>query len=161
MPWLRDATGVVMTMNRLIFFSLALSFLPSCTKSCGAKKEQAEEKASVFFVEPKNNAEVSSPVKVVFGVKGKTVRPALEDVTDQTSGHHHLLVDNPEGFIEKGQPVPVDARHIHFGKGETEATIELAPGIHTLSMQFADGAHISYGKDMAATITVTVVEPKP
>jgi hypothetical protein len=147
---------------KLLCIAMGLSLLPACTKSCGAKKEQqAEVKASVFFVEPKNNDQLSSPVKVVFGVKGMMVRPALEDVSDQASGHHHILIDHPQGFIEKGQPVPVNERHIHYGKGETEAIIELAPGVHTLSLQFADGAHLSYGKDLAATITVTVVEQAP
>lgn len=139
-----------------------LSLVPACTKSCEKAQEKPQEKAvpsaSVYFEAPKNNDQLASPVHVIFGVKGMTVRPALEDVNDKTSGHHHILIDHPTGFIEKGQVIPADARHIHFGKGETNATIELTPGVHTLSMQFGDGAHLSYGKDMAATITVTIVE---
>lgn len=136
-----------------IFFSL------SCQKSC-AQDSKAKEEQSVFFETPKDGETLTSPFEVKFGVKGMTVRPAMEDVNDKTSGHHHLLIDSPKGFIEEGQAIPVDERHIHYGKGQTSATIELSPGVHTLSMQFADGAHLSYGKKMATTITVTITEPK-
>jgi len=136
---------------------LLMILLPGCTKSCEKAGEKKEAEKSVFFVEPKDHAEVTSPVHVKFGVKGMAVRPALEDINDKTSGHHHLLIDDPKGFVEKGQAVPADATHIHYGKGETETYIELSPGLHTLSLQFADGAHLSYGKDMATSITVTVL----
>lgn len=147
-----------------MFMAASLMILTSgCTKSCGKNHEEKQEhgkaeEASVFFVEPANNAQVTSPVKVVFGLKGMKVRPALEDVQDKSSGHHHILIDHPQGFIEKGQVITADEKHIHYGKGETEAVIELSPGVHTLTLQLADGAHISYGKELSATISVTVVE---
>lgn len=137
---------------------VTLLLLSGCTKSCEKTQENKALEVAVFFETPSNNAEVTSPVEVKFGVKGMKVRPALQDVNDKTSGHHHILIDNPKGYIEKGQAIPVDAQHIHYGKGETSAQIDLPPGVHTLSMQFADGAHLSYGKEMAATITITVVE---
>ncbi len=138
-----------------MIFATSLLFVLSCEKSCQKKASQNE--AGVFFENLENNQEVTSPLMIKFGVKGKTVRPALEDTTDQTSGHHHILIDNPYGFVEKGMPVPMDARHIHYGKGESSAILDLPEGVHTLSLQFADGAHVSYGKEMAATITVKVV----
>ena len=52
--------------------------------------------------------------------------------------------------------MPTDDTHIHFGKGQTETELKLAPGKHTLTMQFADGAHRSYGPDLSSTISVTV-----
>ncbi len=134
-----------------IFVVISMS---SCQKSCETKKEA--NSPSVFFESPKNGEELNSPFEVKFGVRGMTVRPALEDMQDKSSGHHHILIDHPQGFIEDGQAIPVDERHIHYGKGQTTATLELSPGTHTLSMQFADGAHLSYGKKMAATITVTI-----
>lgn len=84
----------------------------------------------------------------------------MEDVQDKTSGHHHILIDHPAGFIEKGVVIPTDARNIHFGKGETSTELSLSPGVHTLSLQFGDGAHLSYGKDMATTITIKVKDEK-
>lgn len=140
------------------FVMAMLSLLPACTKSCG-KKQGAEP--AVSFEAPKNNESVTSPFEVKFAVRGLSVRPAMENIDDTTSGHHHILIDHPTGFIEKGQAIPADSRHIHYGKGEESALLELSPGIHTLSLQFADGAHRSYGKELSATITVTVAEKTP
>jgi hypothetical protein len=106
----------------------------------------------IYFVEPVDGAEVTSPVKVVFGVEGVTVEPAGTVVAEH--GHHHLIVDGEP--IPAGTAVPADATHIHFGKAQTETTVELAPGPHTLTMQFADGRHMSYGPELASTIHVTV-----
>ena len=108
----------------------------------------------VFFVEPKAGAQVSSPVKVVFGLEGMTISPAGQNLGDKTKGHHHLIIDGKS--IPAGQIVPMNATHKHFGKGQTETTLTLAPGKHTLTMQFADAMHMSYGPDMSATIEVDV-----
>jgi hypothetical protein len=110
----------------------------------------------VFFVSPADGATVTSPVKLVFGVEGMEIRPA-GDLTANT-GHHHLIVSDVG--VPAGQAVPNDPTHIHFGQGQTEAEIPLAPGTHKLTMQFADGNHLSYGEPLAATITITVAEPK-
>ena len=86
------------------------------------------------------------------GVEGMDVKPA-GDLTEG-SGHHHLII-GPAG-VDQGTVVPADETHIHFGKGQTETEVELAPGEHKLTLQFANGSHISYGEVMAATITITV-----
>jgi hypothetical protein len=106
----------------------------------------------VHFVQPKDGATVQNPVHVVFGVDGMTVVPAGD--TAANTGHHHLIIDGKP--TPKGEAVPVDDTHIHYGKGQTETDVTLAPGKHTLTMQFADGLHRSYGPDMSSTITVTV-----
>ncbi len=106
----------------------------------------------VSIVAPADGATVSSPFKVQFGVKGMTVKPA-GDLTAGT-GHHHLLINAV--VIAKGEVVPADAQHLHFGKGQTEAELTLAPGTYTLTVLFADGLHKSYGSDMSASIKVTV-----
>jgi Domain of unknown function (DUF4399) len=106
----------------------------------------------VFFVEPANGAVVTSPFKVKFGVAGMEVKPAGDETPN--SGHHHVLV-NMES-MPAGQTIPFSDTHIHFGKGQTEAELKLAPGVYKLTMQFANKDHNSYGKDMAQTITVTV-----
>jgi hypothetical protein len=71
------------------------------------------------------------------------------------TGHHHVIVDAAP--VTARQVVPADAQHIHFGKGQTETSLDLGPGDHTLTLQFADGAHQSYGPGMSATIDVKVV----
>ncbi|PCF96004.1 DUF4399 domain-containing protein [Vreelandella nigrificans] len=108
----------------------------------------------VSFVTPEDGAEVSSPIQVEMAVTGMDIEPAgtMKDGT----GHHHLLID--AGPIAKGEVVPTDDTHIHFGGGQTSYELSLPPGEYTLTLQFADGAHLSYGPDWSSTITVNVVE---
>ncbi len=108
----------------------------------------------VSFKSPKDGAVVAQKFRVKFGVRGKKIRPALEDVNDKKSGHHHIIIDG--AFIPEGQVVPADERHLHFGKGQTQTELTLAPGEHTLTLQLADGAHLSYGEKYSKTIKVTV-----
>ncbi len=107
---------------------------------------------SVDFIEPKDGATVSSPFMVKFGLDGMKVAPAGD--MSEGSGHHHLLIDTDD--IPEGVVIPMDDRHRHFGKGQTEAEIKLPPGRHKLTMQFADGAHRSYGEKLRKSITVDV-----
>ncbi|WP_206100078.1 DUF4399 domain-containing protein [Pandoraea sp. XY-2] len=106
----------------------------------------------VFFVAPTDGATVSNPVAVNFGVEGMAIKPA-GDMTPNT-GHHHLIIDGDP--IPAGQVVPTDDTHLHFGKGQTETSVNLTPGDHTLTLQFANGAHQSYGPAMSQTIKVHV-----
>lgn len=109
-------------------------------------------KAHVFFVEPKDGAKVPTKFLVKMGVEGMTVTPA--GVPKEGTGHHHLLIDHKA--LNKGVVVPTSDTAIHFGKGQTETEVNLKPGKHTLTLQFADGNHQSYGPDLSATITVDV-----
>ncbi|MET3140243.1 hypothetical protein AAKU61_004632 [Undibacterium sp. GrIS 1.2] len=106
-----------------------------------------------FFEAPSDNAEVTSPFKVKFGLEGMKIAP-LGDMTAKT-GHHHLIIDG--GAVPAGTSVPMDATHIHYGKGQTETELTLPPGKHTLTLQFGNGAHQSYGPEMSKTMTVTVL----
>ena len=112
------------------------------------------ETQNVHFISPKAGEVVSSPVKVKMGVEGMAIRKAGEAPDEKTSGHHHLIVD--AGPLAAGQVVPTDETHLHFGKGQTETEVNLKPGKHKLTLQFADGAHRSYGEKLSATIEVTV-----
>lgn len=109
-----------------------------------------------FFIEPKDGAEVTSPFKVVMGVEGMTIKPSGGVVAG--TGHHHILIN--QGAMRGGKVIPTDKTHLHYGKGQTEATIKLPPGDYTLTMQFADGLHRSFGKKMAHTIKIKVLPSK-
>ncbi len=106
----------------------------------------------VSFVEPKDGETVSENFTVKFGITGMKILPAGKLVPG--AGHHHLIIDGSS--VKKGDVVPADATHMHFGKGQTETTLKLAPGKHTLTLQFADSAHRSYGDTMSSTISITV-----
>ena len=136
-------------MKKLLVL-IAVSLLASAAYA--AEKDKQAPGKGVSFVEPRNGAVVGGEFKVVMGVKGMEVKPA-GDMTANT-GHHHLLVDSKP--VEKGKVVPTDDKHLHFGKGQTETTLKLPPGKHTLMLQFADGSHQSYGPEMRRSITVSV-----
>ena len=112
----------------------------------------AAHAASVSFIEPVNGATVPTTFAVKFAVDGMEVKPAGE--ISPTSGHHHLIING--AGIPEGVSVPFDDTHVHFGKGQTEATVTVKPGTYTLTLQFANGAHQSYGEPLSKTITVNV-----
>jgi hypothetical protein len=111
--------------------------------------------AKVFIISPKNGATVSSPVTVKFGVKGMAVVPA--GTKQDNSGHHHLLIDT-DVPSDLSQPLPsVPDKVVHFGKGQTETTLTLTPGKHTLQLVFADANHIPHNPAVISKkITITV-----
>jgi hypothetical protein len=115
----------------------------------------AQGERAVFFIEPKDGAVVGQEFKVVFGTKGWQVRP-LGDMTAGT-GHHHLLI-NAAAPVETGKLIALDQpeRVLHFGKGQTDTMLKLAPGRYTLQLQLGDGAHNSLGPEARASITVNV-----
>ncbi|ANW50518.1 Rod shape-determining protein RodA [Burkholderia pseudomallei] len=113
----------------------------------------AHAEARVYFVEPADGASVSSPVHVKFGLEGDIVLRPAGDMTPHT-GHHHLLIDGKP--VARGDVIPANDHSLHFGKPQTETEVKLSPGRHTLTLQFGDGAHRSYGPEMSQTITVNV-----
>ena len=108
---------------------------------------------AVRFAQPADGANVSSPFEVVMEANGLVVEPSGE--VNEGAGHFHILVDTE--FVATGEVIPTDEQHLHYGKGQTSITLELAPGEHTLRLQFADGAHIALeGEQYQDTITVVV-----
>src|SRR3981081_746357 len=81
--------------------------------------------AEVYIISPKNGATVKSPVTVQFGLKGIGAAPA--GVKFENTGHHHLLID-ADVPADASAPLPTSDNVRHFGKGQTEASIELKPG---------------------------------
>ena len=111
------------------------------------------DSAKVFFVNLKNGQKIKSPFKVQMGVSGIALDSA--GTIRQASGHHHILVDAGDSFPE-GQVVPKDSTHLHFGNAQKEAELKLTPGEHTITLQYADGIHRSYGSKLASSVKVTV-----
>jgi len=111
------------------------------------------EGAKVHFKNLKNGAAVTSPVKVEMGIDNMKVDTAGPVVA--ASGHYHIFID-AEDSLSSGTMVPKDSTHLHYGKGQTEAEVKLAPGAHKLTLQFADGLHRSYGSKLATTVSVNV-----
>jgi hypothetical protein len=109
--------------------------------------------ATAYLIEPVDGATVTSPVRVVFGLRGAGVSPA--GIERDGAGHHHLLVDTE--LPDLGSPIPADEQRRHFGGGQTETSIELAPGRHTLQLLLADERHIPHDPPaMSERITIEV-----
>jgi hypothetical protein len=97
--------------------------------------------AKLYIVSPTNGAAVKSPVTIVFGLAGMGIAPA--GVQFENSGHHHLLIDT-DLPANVGMPLATTDNIRHFGKGQTEATIELKPGKHTLQLVLGDHMHVPF-----------------
>jgi hypothetical protein len=109
--------------------------------------------AKLYIISPKNGETVSSPVTIRFGMTGMGVAPA--GVGSPNTGHHHLLIDVP--LPDFAKPIPNDAKHVHFGGGQTETTVELAPGEHTVRLLLGDLNHVPHDPPLYSDeVTFTV-----
>jgi len=165
MPLTTRNTLPPMNIRLLILSSLLLS-----VAACGPAPEPAPaaeqhadmtnsrtpsaEGAHSYIISPADGAVVSSPVTVLFGLEGMGVAPAAVQVDG--TGHHHLMVDVNE-LPDMSQPLPSNSNHIHFGKGQTQAEIDLEPGEHTLQLVLGDFAHTPHEPPVVSErITITV-----
>ncbi len=116
-------------------------------------RQPAPAGAKVYFIEPKNGAEITGPVVVKMGLAGMGVAPAGTEKKD--TGHHHILVNQKLG--DDKSPLPADDKHRHFGNGQTETTLTLPAGTHTLQLVLGDHNHIPHNPLVASeVITITV-----
>jgi len=126
----------------VIFPALALAQTP------------AGQGAQVYIIAPANGATVKGPVVVQFGLKGMGVAPAGIEFPD--TGHHHVVVDRELPPLTDYLPTD-DPKIVHFGKGQTETTLKLEPGTHTLQLVFADQDHRPHVPPVVSEkITITV-----
>lgn len=140
-----------MKIKTLFFIGLSTLWFSSHTFSYPRNDIPAQE-PSVDFLNLKDGDQVSNPFKVIFKANGMRTEPAGE--FKEGSGHHHLLIN--QSYIEKGTTIPADSNHLHFGKAQTEAELNLNTGVYILTLQFADGYHRSYGKALSKSIRIEV-----
>ncbi|MBC7906056.1 MAG: DUF4399 domain-containing protein [Rhodospirillaceae bacterium] len=112
--------------------------------------------AKLYIIWPRDSQVVKGgKLWLRMGLKGMGVAPA--GVVWPNAGHHHVLVDVPPPPID--EPIPNDRNHLHFGKGQTEARIELPPGKHTLQLMLGDEKHFPFDPPLLSNkITITVTE---
>jgi len=103
-------------------------------------RAKSPAEAKLYFITPEDGQTLGGKITVRFGLTGMGVAPA--GVTLDGTGHHHLIVDSP--LPPMNLPIAKDANHLHFGNGQTETTLELAPGEHTLQLVLADANHIPH-----------------
>ncbi|MCB1758913.1 MAG: DUF4399 domain-containing protein [Gammaproteobacteria bacterium] len=133
---------------------LPLLILIVIGNSAAFARTPAPAGAGAYIISPRDGDTVSGPVVVRFGLRGMGVAPA--GTAKENTGHHHLLIDLA-GLPELDLPIPADASHRHFGGGQTEVSIELPPGRHSLQLLLGDMAHIPHDPPIASErITITV-----
>ncbi len=120
----------------------------------GSMMSEAPDKAEVYFVQPSDGETVGQTVKVVFGLRNMGVAPA--GIDKKNTGHHHLLIDT-DVPADLSKPLPATDKIKHFGGGQTETEIELAPGTHTLQLLLGNHAHVPHSTPVVSDkITITV-----
>jgi hypothetical protein len=136
-------------------FLACLALLAFAVPAAALERTPAPEGGEVYIISPEDGATLESPVTVLFGLKGMGVAPA--GVDKEGTGHHHLIVDAPLPPMDQG--IPADENYIHFGGGQTQATVELEPGEHTLQLIVGDLNHYPHEPAIVSEqITVTVAE---
>ena len=152
-------------MATLMLFSLSG---PGVTKAraedAPREKAKVEQKiprserpagAQVYLISPADGETVTSPVIVRFGLDGMGVAPA--GVAMQATGHHHLLIDVDPPSPDL--PIPKNDHYRHFGNGQTEVTLELSPGKHTLQLMLGDHMHVPHDPPVVSRkITINVAK---
>jgi hypothetical protein len=144
-------------MGTWILRTVTLAMLVHAGITVAAERTPAPENARLYFISPADGETVRSPVKVRFGAQGIGVAPA--GVAAEGTGHHHLIIDGELPAMD--QPIPSNETYRHFGGGQTEAMIELAPGEHTLQLLMGDRNHVPHRPVVASPRITILVEGAP
>jgi hypothetical protein len=135
--------------------ALAFAMMLSTATFASAGETPAPADAKVYFINIKDGDTVTSPVTIRFGLSGMGIAPAGTEV--ENTGHHHLIIDEKIEGEGLNEAIPVDEHHMHFGKGQTEATVTLPKGKHTLQLVLGDWSHVPHKSPvMSDVITVNV-----
>ncbi|HYB33192.1 MAG TPA: DUF4399 domain-containing protein [Steroidobacteraceae bacterium] len=133
---------------------LAAALLLAASLALAQERTPSPAGAAVYIISPKDGATVHNPVLVQFGLKGMGIAPA--GIKFDNSGHHHLLIDT-DPPANMSAALPATDKIVHFGKGQTETTLTLTPGKHTLQLLFADMNHTPHDPPVISPkITITV-----
>lgn len=140
-------------MQKLLIAVIALVVLSAVSAQ---ERTPSPKEAVVYIISPADGAMMTNPVTVRFGLKGMGIAPA--GIAFETSGHHHLLIDTAAP-ADLGQPLPTSDKVVHFGKGQTETALKLAPGKHTLQLVLGDHLHVPHEPPVISKkVTIEVKE---
>ena len=138
----------------LVILTVSIIASTSAIEAGGLPKTPSPKGAKAYIISPKDGDTVKSPIRVIFGLAGMGVAPAGVDIPD--TGHHHLIIDLDE-LPSVDVPLPATKNVVHFGKGQTEAALELSPGKHTLQLVLGDKIHLPHSPPVISKkITITV-----
>lgn len=136
--------------------TLGLMLIAAASVQAAEPRTPSPAGAEVYFESPADGSTVKGPVTVRFGLKGMGVAPA--GIRFDNTGHHHLLIDT-DVPADLSAPLPATEHIVHFGKGQTETTITLPPGRHTLQLLLGDALHIPHDPPVISKKITITVEP--
>lgn len=155
-------------MKKLLLISCAVCFLTACGQPAEHLHEPvidpvvsellpdvSDQDIAVYFISPQNGDSVRSPVNIIFGLKGMGIAPAGSNIDN--TGHHHLIIDTPN-LPDLTKPLAASDKLIHFGKGQTQTSLELPEGLHTLQLVLADFSHTPHAEPVVSKLITIHVE---
>lgn len=138
---------------RLVVLAVTLT---SVTCAAHAQGKPPAKQALLYFIWPQNGARIRGAFWRRFGLRNMGIAPA--GINFPNTGHHHLLIDVTEP-LDLNAPIPQDRNHLHFGAGQTEASLNLPPGKHTLQLVLGDAKHYPFNPPLVSKkITITILK---
>jgi hypothetical protein len=111
----------------------------------------------IYFRAPADGATVPTTFPVAFGLRNYGVAPATVNLAN--TGHFHILINVDAPPV--GQLIPADSLHRHYGAGQIETTLTLAPGTYTLRVVLGDFEHKVISPALISRpIRITVAAPR-
>ncbi len=154
-PRVRRMARIALVALTALCGSVGVAERAGAAEPAGIPRTPRPEGARVYFISPKAGEKLKSPVVVRFGLEQMGVAPA--GVAHAHTGHHHLIVDAE--LPPAALPVPKSEHYLHFGGGQTEIRLELAPGPHTLQLMLGDHNHVPHDPPVVSErITIEVVK---
>ena len=110
--------------------------------------------AQAYFTNLNNGDRIETPFVLRFGLAGGWGLAPISAPINGKSGHHHLLI-NRDLPLDFQKPLPFNEQYVHFGKGQMETVLNLAPGNYSLRLLLADHQHLPhfvYSKPVSVTV---------
>ena len=142
-------------MRTLALLALLAAAVSAVQPAAAAERKPMPDNAREYIIWPADGQVISGgKFWIRMGLAGAGIAPA--GVEKKFTGHHHLLIDVDLPPLD--EPIPNDKNHLHFGKGQTEARIELPPGRHTLQLLLGDAEHVPHNPALYSK-KITVIVP--
>ena len=139
-------------IQKFIFLAFSL-FCCFSTISVYGGETPSVPGTKVYFINLIEGQKIKSPFLVQLGLTSEMgIAPALADWPD--TGHHHIIVDSTIKNMNKS----ISSKHIHLSKGQSEISLKLPLGKHTIQIVFADYSHIPHDPPIMSEIINIIVE---
>jgi hypothetical protein len=123
------------------------------------ERSPSPDGATVGFANLADGDVVPPDFTLQFTISGMGIAPA--GVAIENTGHFHLLIDLEE-LPAMDRPLPATDSIRHYGKGQSEAPLDLPEGPHTLQILLADHLHVPHDPPVISKpVHITVAADAP